>query len=550
MASIAKFLPVAAFLALCLPTQGLAELRTVCTITVNSSDEAQAFKRALPSDRFRFVELVERGRPDWLASACHKGVQCDILLVSGHYNSEGVFFSDRVDGIEHLPIAELERVACSESCPGLLDRLRQVYLFGCNSLNNDALKRAGEEIARSLVRAGHSAADAARLQRVLAARLGESSRARMSRIFKDVPVLYGFSGVAPLGPVAGAVLDRYFRSAGAAEVGSSRASARLLAHFADHAMVSARGITDTDQEAAYRSDVCPFVDDRLSAARKAAFVHEVLRRDITEVRMHLDRIERFTEELEDVDRQTTDLATSLEAIASDASARERYLAFARDSDEPAAGARMVGVAQRLGWLSEAEQRTEWMRILRERLARGAGPADVDLACRLNSDGNLDGERHGLESASGSPAARRAMLACLGATDARVMVLASLSNSRGVELEMAEVLLHRRPVSGISEFRLLATEIARMEAPDSQARALNALARQPVPDRESVVVLAELFPLAKSLGVQRAIAGVLLRSDYGALRGTSLARTLSEHRLRSPDGRDVIDILIRQLEDPR
>ena len=71
-------------------------------------------------------------------------------------------------------------------------------------------------------------------------------------------------------------------------------------------------------------------------------------------------------------------------------------------------------------------------------------------------------------------------------------------------------LHRRPVSEMSEFRLLATEIARMEAPDSQARALNALARQPVPDRESVVVLAELFPLAKSLEVQRAIAGVLLR----------------------------------------
>jgi len=90
----------------------------------------------------------------------------------------------------------------------------------------------------------------------------------------------------------------------------------------------------------------------------------------------------------------------------------------------------------------------------------------------------------------------------------------------------------------------------MEAPDSQARALNALARQPVPDRESVVVLAELFPLAKSLEVQRAIAGVLLRSDYGALRGTNLARTLSEHRMRSPDGRDVIDILIRQLEAPR
>jgi hypothetical protein len=43
-----------------------AEKSTVCTITVNSPNEKQVFQRYLPEDQFQFVELIERGRPDWL----------------------------------------------------------------------------------------------------------------------------------------------------------------------------------------------------------------------------------------------------------------------------------------------------------------------------------------------------------------------------------------------------------------------------------------------------------------------------------------------------
>ena len=39
-----------------------AAKRTVCTITVNSADEKDAFRKYLPDDQYRFVELVERGR--------------------------------------------------------------------------------------------------------------------------------------------------------------------------------------------------------------------------------------------------------------------------------------------------------------------------------------------------------------------------------------------------------------------------------------------------------------------------------------------------------
>ena len=63
-----------------------------CTITVNSADEKETFRRYLPESKYRFVELVERGRPDWLALACRAGVSCDVLVISGHYDGGTDFF--------------------------------------------------------------------------------------------------------------------------------------------------------------------------------------------------------------------------------------------------------------------------------------------------------------------------------------------------------------------------------------------------------------------------------------------------------------------------
>jgi hypothetical protein len=48
-------------------------------------------------------------------------------------------------------------------------------------------------------------------------------------------------------------------------------------------------------------------------------------------------------------------------------------------------------------------------------------------------------------------------------------------------------------------------------------------------------------------VQRAIARILLRADRTLLARAELTRTLKESRLKSPDGEDVIDALIRVLQ---
>src|SRR5439155_4631544 len=327
-----------------------AEKKTVCSITVNSPDEKETFRRSLPADKYQFVELVERGRPDWLESACRQGIRCDVLVISGHYDGGNEFFPDRLEADEFLPVAEMERVSCSDSCPGLFSQLKEVYLFGCNTLNPEALRSASAEIGRSLVRSGYSRADAERQARALSARHGESSRDRMRLIFKDVPVIYGFSSKAPVGPTAASMLDRYFRSGASGEVGSGRASGRLLGGFSANSMVVTSGLTAAEPYAAHRRDVCQFADDRLSPAQKLGFVHQILERETAEARMFLDRIEKYATSLSETERQAPAVARALDEIARDDAARARYLDFARDADQPEGRARMLELAANLGWL--------------------------------------------------------------------------------------------------------------------------------------------------------------------------------------------------------
>ena len=236
-----------------------AARKTVCTITVNSADEREVFRRNLPADQYDFVELVERGRPDWLASACRKGVRCDALVISGHFDGGDEFYSDRVDARESLPVAEMERASCSADDHGIFANLKEVYLFGCNTLNPESFRNGVGEIERSLMRSGQTRADAARIARALAVRHGDGSRDRMRQIFPDVPAIYGFSSVAPLGPAAGSLLAGYLKAGGAAEFGSGRQSQRLLAHFGKTSLAVASGIRAGDPLVSHRQDICSFI---------------------------------------------------------------------------------------------------------------------------------------------------------------------------------------------------------------------------------------------------------------------------------------------------
>jgi hypothetical protein len=211
---------------------------------------------------------------------------------------------------------------------------------------------------------------------------------------------------------------------------------------------------------------------------------------------------------------------------------------------------MVHVARALGWLSAEGELAEIARIAADLLATSSvGPAEVDLVCSMNADRALDGTLGRLEPAllQTGNVPHAALLACLGSAEARGRVLRALTGDDDGDVEVAQVYLRHRPISDISELRELAARIAHMTGPEAQIHALDTLAHYYLSDRESLDQLTRLFPRARSVNVQRAIAGVFLRSDYRELPRQDLLQLLREHRIKSPDGEDLIDVLIRRLQ---
>ncbi len=497
-----------------------AQKKTVCTITVNSPDEKDTFRARLPKDQYEFVELIEKGRPDWLRSSCQKGIQCDVIVVSGHFNAGDTFYSDNLQKDDHLGVDELERASCSGSCPALFSRLKEVYLFGCESLNPDASKYASS--------------------------YGESGRDRMRRIFAGVPVIYGFSSSAPVGPTAGMLINRYF-DGGGGPIGSGRTNSRLLSVFARNSMVTTRGVAEGESQ--QRQRVCQFYDERLTAAKKLRMIHSMMKRDMREARGYFARIESLMGSLIEAQRQDPSFTQALAEISADDGARDQYLALARDARQPAMRARMISLAANLGWLSPAGQRTETIAMVNDVLASNAmGFAEVDLICSLNGDRQLDGDLARVKAPSRSKATTAAALACLGDREAHGQVLRALASPDEKDVQVAQAYLLHRPISDSSELRDVAKVVARMPSSGAKVRALDALGRLNIKDGAVLRELVQAFADATSAAVQRAIAEIFIRSDTKAIAVPSVVAVLQRNRLKAPaTGEDLIDKVIRRLQ---
>ncbi len=519
-----------------------AARKTVCTITVNSADEKEAFRRRLPRGGYDFVELVRRDRDDWLRAACEEHIQCDVLLVSGHFNAGETFYSDKAGVDTNLKVDELERASCSDSCPALFSRLKEVYLFGCESLNPDASKYASS--------------------------YGESGWERMRRIFAHVPAIYGFSSHAPLGATAAMLLGRYFDRGGARWVGTGRRSRALLSVFGRNSMTMTRGVGDTGPGARERREVCQFFDARTTAVDKLRFIHGLLRDRRSEPRRLLERIERWYAGLPRSVRDSAAFRAALAQVAVDEDTRARFLAAERRARPASVRQRMIVLAQALGWLTPRQRTSETLAMVDDVLARRAlGFGDVDLVCRANADGALDGRwspaaaraggdakpapgrgSPGTGSAAAADVAHAAARACLGSAADRREVLAALATPDTDDVRIAQLYLRYRPIADPAQLRAITTEVARMPPSQAQLNALGALARLHVADRGVLEELARAFARSRSVRVQRAIAEIFMRSDPQALPKPDLLAVLREHRVPAPDGRpDLIDALIRSLQ---
>ena len=531
-----------------LASASLAAPRTVCTITVNSKDERDTLRRHLPQARYRFVELVQKGRPDWLEASCRAKVKCDLLVISAHFDGGSTFFSDRIDGSEYLTVAELERASCNGKCKTLLSSLKEVYLFGCNTLNPTPQSGAYAEVVRSLIREGHSPAEAQRELRSLTAFGGETSRDRMRQIFAGVPVIYGFSSTAPVGAVAGPTLDRYLRTMGDRELGRGRASSRLLSAFSPFGMVASAGVTDRDALAAARSDMCHFADDRLHVGTRLSFVHELLQRDVAEARIYLDRIEQLRASLSPQIRENPAVAQVLEEIARDSDARDRVLDYARRTDQPEVRLRMLNLARDADWLTDADRRDELVRMMQDmNRLRKLGPDQVNIACSLNRKGEFDGALGPTSdgAAVGETAWHTALRACLGGVQDRERLLQALLGASEDDFKAARSYFRNRALSAGDELGRLAAGLVPLPPGDAQVRALDLLGQHYLSDAIALRQLVGLYAATESPQVQAAVAGILLRADRSKLSDQRLLQVVQANR-RAESRDTIIDTLIAVL----
>jgi len=261
----------------------------------------------------------------------------------------------------------------------------------------------------------------------------------------------------------------------------------------------------------------------------------------------LERLERLLASLDPAKRQQPGVAQALDRIAADSGTRDRWLAFARDADQLPTRARMIQVAHGFGWLSATDRRDELVRMMGELLARKeVTPPDVDLACTLNKDGDLQGALAAPAQAEG--VGHSAVRACMGHAGARSLALKGLVSPADADVQIAQAYLRHRPIADASELRAVTREIVAMNAPDAQARALDVLARHYLSDRESVEMLKQLFSRTRSPAVQNAIAGVLIRADRRAIPADDMLRTVRENRVKPSPRDNMVDALIHRLQE--
>lgn len=194
----------------------------VCSITINSSDEIEVFKSMIGEKNANFIELTTlpdaetkdgqeaeyKPEESFLKKACRQKIKCDVLVISGHFG--GTFFGS--SGL-NLSMEELEQHSCDDSCDGILQNPKEVFLFGCNTLAGKKQDHRTPEQYRAVLRAdGFSPEQAEQVVAFRYSPLGDAFGDRMRRVFRGTPRIYGFDSVGPSGKNVRGLLKNYFKS--------------------------------------------------------------------------------------------------------------------------------------------------------------------------------------------------------------------------------------------------------------------------------------------------------------------------------------------------
>lgn len=274
--------------ALLLLTSLVHAKKNVCTVTINSSDERQVFQSQLNSQDFNFIELTELGKSsksgssDWFQNACSQNIECDVLIISGHFG--GSFFGRSKFS---LGLSDLERNSCHNRCPGILQKPQEVFLLGCNTLASKELdhRTPGQYLADLI----HHGIDPTEAERIVTARyspIGSSNRDRMQRIFEGVPFIFGFSSVGPSGKHIKPSLQKYLAEVGdykkhleLIESGELKSNDLFRQNMKVYTIAIASGIKRNDSTYQVKTNSCALLDEKTPLEDRVGRAGRILEED-------------------------------------------------------------------------------------------------------------------------------------------------------------------------------------------------------------------------------------------------------------------------------
>lgn len=373
----------------------------VCSVSINSTNEINAFKKKLGNKNFVYHELTDfasgggqYGDSTWFESACHSGVQCDVMIVSGHFG--GHFFGESSG--TSLSLDDLERFSCNTVCDGILKRPREIFLFGCNTLaDKDKDKRTPQEYLQVLLEDG---IDRQQAERVVSARyspLGHSFKDRMRRVFSGANHLYGFDSVGPAGNTVESRVYDYLNlipdyhshllrlhtesmlntmeRAQSASENPAWNSAMKGTHYAQ-----CSGLKASDPDYQDKEKICRLFKDEIPIEQRMQLAFEMV--DSEKRLSYLPSIERFLNGL-DFNSLSSEAKGILQRIKNHPVAKkEADLIIDSLESTPVHMMDMIKFAQKVEWMSESQAKAREDVLIKKLLAQST-VEDVDAICSIS-----------------------------------------------------------------------------------------------------------------------------------------------------------------------
>lgn len=357
---------------------------TVCSMTLNSSEERKIFEDQMKKNPSKFnpiVELTSFGDKDWFSKACATGIKCDQVLVSGHFASTFSGTSGK-----KLPLKTMEKAGCSNTCDGILDHPYEVFLFACNAMATKALdRRTPESYLETLLKDGYERSGAEFAVEERYGKSGDDNKTRIERAFRGRrKQVYGFDSVGPSGKSVDRLLKDYFSKTSLLEGLEKAEAARAmkLVDSANEMLADSMDITDFAQCTAGRDDekdrrICKLLHDQISVTDKLdvltdAFTQEDWIKYVPTMNTFLKANPPST--------YTKDQRETFNELMRNKVLKGQVKNMVKDTKSLVVQMEWIKFAKNFNYITEAEEAQYLSTTLNRMLAKGLTASDAKLIC--------------------------------------------------------------------------------------------------------------------------------------------------------------------------